>query len=535
MLNHIVKWIALPAALIWSMTAFGQSEFPLVGELSGGGVVRIAPVGGSLVVGEASDWNMVIEIPGEAEIASLLFEAAMPDHGHGLPQPARVIATREDTTYRVEDVLFNMDGRWVITVWLGRREAIESVTFDLILNGGGKLEDGLAGFTPNEVAVLKSLALSEEQASRPDPTNRLSGNPDAAQLGEALFFEKGMSATGQVSCATCHEPVLAFTDGRAVSVGSKSLTRNAPSLLGLARARWFYWDGRRDSLWAQALTPLESPGEMDTTRTAVVRYVTSSAEYREHFARLSGVGSSFSDPHRYPDEAGPFATSSSGRALWAEMSFDDRGNIDSAFVAIGKILAAYVETLDHPMTRFDEWVRTLDTGEDERAAVLISASERRGAKLFLDSGRTHCLRCHNGRSLTNHGFHAIGSQGHSLDLGRQFGLDAARVDPFNCTGIHSDARGQCGLTALAGVMASEFAGAFKVPSLRNLTVTAPYFHDGRFATVEEVLAFYLQPPGPEAGNHEAPPLDLKGDEVVDLIAFLEMLSAEPTAYSSMAR
>ena len=97
-------------------------------------------------------------------------------------------------------------------------------------------------------------------ASRPDPSNRVSGKPTAIAFGRALFFDPRLSFSGAVSCETCHPPDRAWTDGRPRSRGHRSVDRNAPSLFNLRFNRWFGWDGAQDTLWAQNLRPLLDPG-----------------------------------------------------------------------------------------------------------------------------------------------------------------------------------------------------------------------------------------------------------------------------------
>ena len=155
-----------------------------------------------------------------------------------------------------------------------------------------------------------------------------------------------------------------------------------------------------------------------------------------------------------------------------------------------------------------------------------------GIKLFLDSNKTQCLRCHNGPLFSNLGFHNIGSgfiNGKLLDYGRILGLQAVRYDIFNCTGAFSDAaKESCSALrfALKREVPGFFKGAFKVPSLRNIAITAPYFHDGRYKSLQDVIAHYREPP---EVSGELQPLDLSDEEVHQLIAFLNMLSSHNTA------
>jgi cytochrome c peroxidase len=112
------------------------------------------------------------------------------------------------------------------------------------------------GLVGGRAGLLESLWIGSLAAAPIDESNRFSRQPAAAALGTQLFFDTGLSSTGTVACSTCHDPGKYFADGKRVSEGTGTTTRNAPSLLGASYHKWFYWDGRRDSLWAQALAPM---------------------------------------------------------------------------------------------------------------------------------------------------------------------------------------------------------------------------------------------------------------------------------------
>ena len=123
------------------------------------------------------------------------------------------------------------------------------------------LREGFSGYTlsPGEVPD--------------DPTNPYDTDARAAHLGRWLFFDAGLSIDGEMSCASCHLPDRAFQDGRAVAPGTLHLGRNTPTVVGSARRRWFFWDGRADSLWSQALHPLEGEAEFASDRVALAHYM----------------------------------------------------------------------------------------------------------------------------------------------------------------------------------------------------------------------------------------------------------------------
>jgi cytochrome c peroxidase len=338
----------------------------------------------------------------------------------------------------------------------------------------------------------------------PDTTNRVADDPRAVRLGRALFFDPRLSRGGRVSCATCHDPARAFADGRALSQGLGRGTRNTPALWNLAHARWFFWDGRADSLWSQALKPFETPAEMGSTRAAVLGVVRADAELRGAYEQLFG-------PLDDPAGAAP-----------AELA--------RAFAHLGKAIAAFERTLVSARAPFDVFARGLRDGDAGKQAALSPAALR-GARLFV--GRGNCFLCHVGPLFSDGEFHdlglPLGDDEESADPGRRAGLLALQGDEFGAAGVHSDDRGGERARALRHLRPPDEAGAeIKTPSLRNVALTAPYMHRGQFADLEAVLDFYST----HAGRRTPPvpkerllvPLHLTPREIADLKAFLEALT-----------
>jgi cytochrome c peroxidase len=114
-------------------------------------------------------------------------------------------------------------------------------------------------WTDASKATLRSLWIESLPPLEADPSNRVADNDDAVIMGNRLFFDTRMSASGGISCATCHQPDLEFTDGLSRGRGIGESKRNTRSIVGVAHSPWFYWDGRRDSLWSQALSPHGRP------------------------------------------------------------------------------------------------------------------------------------------------------------------------------------------------------------------------------------------------------------------------------------
>lgn len=372
-----------------------------------------------------------------------------------------------------------------------------------------------------EKSTIRSLSLDVLPPKPVSPSNRFADNEKAQQLGEQLFFDTKLSGNNQMACSTCHLPEMFFTDGRALSQGASESGRNTPTVVGSAWLRWLYWDGRKDSLWSQALIPLEASNEMASDRVAVVRYITTSDSYRQQYEQIFGKLDSAIDI--LPTNAGPFGNEES-KSEWAALSPALKKIVNKTFVNVGKALAAYQRTLTYEPTRFDRFTQELQT---ETTEYSLDADEIAGLKLFIDSEKTQCLQCHNGPLFTNRGFHNVGTgglHGERLDFGRMVGLQAVIQDEFNCLGEYSDAMPEecSSLRFLNRSAHMPVQGAFKTPSLRNLSQTAPYFHDGRFATTKQVVEFYNNPP--RSGGHELLPLNLTEQEIDQLIQFLATIS-----------
>jgi cytochrome c peroxidase len=376
-----------------------------------------------------------------------------------------------------------------------------------------------------EKKILRSLSLAALKPLPVDKSNRYGNNKKAQLLGQKLFFDKRLSANGEVSCASCHQPQNFFTDQRARGVGLGVTHRNTPTVVGSGWLKWFYWDGRRDSLWSQALIPLEAPDEMGSDRVAIIRTIFQDKTYYQLYQSIFGAFPKKLDLSLLPEHAGPLGDKKK-QNKWYKLPVSTRKEINTIYSDIGKALAAYQRTLIYKKTRFDQYVEQLETGNSK--TVSLSENEVAGIKLFIDATKTQCLQCHNGPLLTNGGFHNVGSgnfSGPVLDFGRVFGIQAVLMDEFNCLGQYSDAKpSDCAqLRFLNKSHHIPLKGSYKTPSLRNLSVTAPYYHDGRFNTLLEVIKYYNEPPT-NNGLHELKSPDLSAKEQSQLVAFLNMLN-----------
>lgn len=382
-----------------------------------------------------------------------------------------------------------------------------------------------AKWTEQEIRILKSLSLSASNAPPDSPSNDVADDPLAVELGKQLFFDTRLSGNGKLSCASCHQPERYFTDGLPRSIGIGETMRNAPTIVGSAYQSWFYWDGRRDSLWSQALIPFEAAEEMGSSRLAVIRQVATDSEYRTQYEAIFGPFPALLNFEDLPEEAGPFGDIAKQNA-WFRLSRKTKSLINRVYANLGKTIAAYERTLLPERSRFDQFVATLENDGSTAVQEIYSHAEQAGAKLFIDAERTQCLQCHNGPMLSNGGFHNIGTgnfSGQRLDFGRVFGLNAVLMDEFNCLGPYSDAAAEeCyELRFLNRDAHIPLEGAFKTPTLRNVSKTAPYFHDGSRETLLDVMQHYQEPPQQFA--HELKKLRLSDEELRAMIAFLQTL------------
>ena len=362
-----------------------------------------------------------------------------------------------------------------------------------------------APWSVDERSTLASLWLGALPPLGPDPTNRFADNPRAATLGHRLFFDTRLSANGEVACATCHQPAKYFTDGLARGRAIGTSRRNTISIVGAAYSPWFYWDGRKDSLWSQALSPLEDP--------------------QEHAGnRLQLTGVMFEDPvyrSAYEDLFGPLPSDPT-------MAATNRELVTQVFVNMGKSLAAYERLLRPGVTRFDDYVEAVLANDNDRQQQLFADDEKAGLRLFI--GKANCTQCHNGPLLTNNAFHNTGvlsAVGQVPDKGRIDGVRIVRADPFNCLGKYSDAVAADCAELIFAKDGAEVMAALRTPSLRNVEQTAPYMHAGQLATLDTVLEHYNQAPLAMIGHNEAKPLSLSRREVKQLRAFLGTLNAPP--------
>lgn len=302
-------------------------------------------------------------------------------------------------------------------------------------------------------------------------TNIPADNPltrEGVYLGRQLFYETQLSAGNKISCGSCHQQKLAFTDGKAFSTGVDSIRtdRSAMSLANLLWVRNFFWDGRAGSLEQQAVTPLTAPHEMGQSLEQSVKKLRHTKGYPALFRAAFGVDSLTGDQ-------------------------------------IVKALSQFERTLISANAPYDRYLE---------GKYQPDAAAMRGMQLFMSAPvpernirGANCGHCHGSPKLYMELFHNNGLDSLPPDAGRE-----------KLTGLAAD------------------RGRFRVPTLRNIALTAPYMHDGRFQTLEQVLDHYsehiisspsLSPVLRNTSNAiGGNSLQLSNSEKKDIIAFLHLLT-----------
>ncbi len=287
---------------------------------------------------------------------------------------------------------------------------------------------------------------------------------EGVELGRRLFYERRLSAGNVLSCASCHNPQLCFTDGQKHSTGfqGKTGTRNAPTVMNAAYFPYQFWDGRAASLEDQAAGPIANPVEMNQTHDISVSKLNADPSYRAAFEKAFGPG---------------------------------RITINR----VEKAIASFERTLISGDSPFDRY----QFGGDKTA---LSPAAIRGLAIFRDQSKGNCAACHtigqNYALFTDGKFHNIGvgvdGEGNLVDQGR---YSETKLDPDR--------------------------GAFKTPTLRNVALTAPYMHDGSLKTLRDVVDFYAgggnSNPYLDPKTRE---IKLSAQDRADLVEFLQSLTGK---------
>ena len=369
------------------------------------------------------------------------------------------------------------------------------------------------GLTEAECAEVRALALPAVlPAAR---GNAVADSEDAALLGFRIFFDSSLSSDALTSCGTCHDPRHRFADGLATSrTLGPAVVRNSPSVLNAAYLKHPFWDGRADSLWAQPLLAFENEGEMNFTRLALAHRIAES--YRIRYERIFGPLPDLSDGARFPAQGKP------GDPAFDQMAPEDREAINRVAANVGKALEAYQRRAAAKRSPLDRHL----AGE----AGALSAAAQRGLTVLVRAG---CLGCHSGPMMTDGRYYNLGVPawpGVAEDPGRGAAFAVLRSSEFSAQSPFYD--GPAPEPEPGQEESPAMLGAFRTPSLRNLTGTAPYMHNGRFETLEQVLDFHLQGGGRGAAGYvgqvdaRLQPMSLGAEDRAALLELLRSLDGE---------
>ena len=369
--------------------------------------------------------------------------------------------------------------------------------------------DPLDEWTARERGLIDGLRLDHLGEPPADSSNRFSADPKAAALGEKLFNDTRFSSNGKVSCATCHKADYNFTDDLRVAEGVGKTKRRTMPLAGLAHQTWFFWDGRNDSLWSQALGPLVAVKEHNLTRAEVAQRIFQhyAAEYKAVIGPLPEI------------EEASFAAKDTGDVSEAQWNA-----LTEVYVNGGKAIAAFVRTIQPSPSPFDEYARALNS-ESEEGLKVLTDDQKKGLRLFITKAK--CINCHNGPLFSNGEFHNVGTpQVGEPDRGRAGVIETLTEDEFNCLSQWSDANPETDCDHLLYLTDDlpQYELAFKTPSLRNVSERSPFMHAGQFNTLEHLIQHYQMTSG-RNGVDEIFHSGLSSSEHEQLVAFLEALSS----------
>jgi cytochrome c peroxidase len=253
---------------------------------------------------------------------------------------------------------------------------------------------------------------------------------EGVALGRKLFYEELLSGDNTMSCASCHSPTNSFTDPNKFSTGIDGIegNRNSMALVNLGWQKFFFWDGRASSLEQQILAPVPNPIEMHQSWKDAVAKLNKDVNYRNLFYKA------FGEP-----------------------------GIDS--LKVTKAIAQFIRTMISGESKYDVMYKVENSiplsSNDHAVLTTITAEEWAGYDLFKSLNGADCLHCHSGVLMHINKF-------------SNNGMDASFTDP-----------GRGGVTGNTNDM-----GRFKIPTLRNIALTAPYMHDGRFANLDQVIDHY---------------------------------------------
>lgn len=401
-----------------------------------------------------------------------------------------------------------------LRAWLAAALAVAAVTSSPVLGGepvllgGSELSSGIPGegalseaeietwladpanHEVLEVKLPQGLALASANITIPadNPLTKAK-----IELGRQLYFDPRLSLDSTISCASCHHPDhgYGFNTRFGVGIEGQEGGRNSPVSFNRILSGAQFWDGRAESVEAQAVGPIANPIEMGFTHEACVERLKSIPGYSLQFKKV------FPDSGVTIENVGKAIASFERIVITNPSPADYYEPLRTLETQYAELLANPAEFEEFEPDAYELWLELKEKSE----AHPMSEEAKRGRDLFF-SERANCVLCHSGANFTDELYHnlGVGMEVEKPDLGR-----------FEVTGEERD------------------HGAFKTPTLRNIELTAPYMHDGSQATLEEVVEWYAK------GGHANPwlsdkvkKLELSEQEKADLVAYMRSLTGSFT-------
>jgi len=323
-----------------------------------------------------------------------------------------------------------------------------------------------------QVVTLEAGHASLSKWILPDTPPTPADNPMTAEkiaLGKNLYFDPRLSRNGSISCATCHNPSLGWSDAEAKAIGidGQVAGRSSPTVINTGYNTIHMWDGRKKSLEDQATGPMEASSEMATDFDAMMKFLNNNRGYKAQFEQA------------FPGEV---------------ISKD----------TVAKAIASFERTVVSNTSAFDRWIK----GD----AKAMNEQQINGFLTFIDPNKGNCSVCHSGANFTDNGFHNLGL--------KQFGNKDADIGRFHLKKVKT------------------MNGAFKTPTIRDITQTAPYMHDGSLKSLRAVVEHYVR--GGDVKENLSPnmkPLTITKQEQDDLIAFMKALTSpyKPVTFPNLPK
>ncbi len=381
--------------------------------------------------------------------------------------------------------------------------SLSAVEAERVLLGTPELTRGIDGDTKLTVASISSF-LNDPKNHVPlnvDLPIGLDAGKDAVfipqdnpltrakiELGRQLYFDTRLSSDNTVSCASCHHPDhgYGFDSQFGIGVRGQKGGRNSPVSFNRILSKAQFWDGRADSLEAQAVGPIANPIEMGNTHAAVVSFLAANAGYRMQFEKIFNRA-----PHI--DDVGRALASFERTLVTGPSAYDLHEPVRKIAEAFPDEVADLKAFEKEDPKLFAEYTKA-KAASDARP---MSESAKRGRALFF-STKSNCTACHVGPNFTDELYHnlGVGMDKPMPDLGR-----------FDQTKLEKD------------------RGAFKTPTVRNIALSGPYMHDGSQATLEEVVEWYAKGGHPNPNlSEKMKKLELTAQDKTDLVEFMKALN-----------